>query len=169
LQGLTFEEFNMQWLIALETDGDPITSCRLMNIFRRKGVSIVTLAMAARPEGFSVIAVADTPESLVEHIFNFLRRVEGVQNVTYYRHEPLGDASFVFIDADVDSSSIARFLQTFPESKLIFASHGKYLLEIPGDRKAQAASLSGGKQEILPFSRVKTSIPQPELVAAQAS
>jgi hypothetical protein len=159
----------MQWLMALETNSDPITGCRLMNIFRRKGIGIVTLAMATRPEGFSLVAVAETPESEVEHIFNFLRRVEGVQNVTYYRHEPLGDASFVFIDADADSLSIARFLQTFPESKLIFASHGKYLLEIPGDRKSRAASLNFDKQEVLPFVRVKTSIPQPELVAAQAS
>ena len=157
----------MQWLIALETDGDPITSCRLMNIFRRKGVSIVTLAMAARPEGFSVIAVADTPESLVEHIFNFLRRVEGVQNVTYYRHEPLGDASFVFIDADVDSSSIARFLQTFPESKLIFASHGKYLLEIPTESH-QDVLADSPDTEILPLARVMTTqnAPRPELVSA---
>ncbi len=159
----------MQWLIALDTNSDPITSCRLMNIFRRKGVGIVTLAMAARAEGFSVIALVETPVSEVEHIFNFLRRVEGVQHVTYYRHEPLGDASFVFIDADADSSSIARFLQTFPESKLIFASHGKYLFEIPGDRKTSSASLDFGKQEILPFARVKTSVPQPELVTAQAS
>ena len=159
----------MQWLLALETNVDPITGCRLMNIFRRKGVAIVTLAMAARPEAFSVIAVVETPESEVEHIFNFLRRVEGVENVTYYRHEPLGDASFVFIDAEAESSSLARFLQTFPESKLIFASHGKYLLEIPGDRKAQAGGAGFGKQEILPFTRVKTSIEQPELVTAQAS
>jgi len=159
----------MQWLLALETNVDPITGCRLMNIFRRKGVAIVTLAMAARPEAFSVIAVVETPESEVEHIFNFLRRVEGVENVTYYRHEPLGDASFVFIDAEAESSSLARFLQTFPESKLIFASHGKYLLEIPGDRKAQAAGVGFGKQEILSFARVKTSIEQPEMVTAQAS
>jgi len=159
----------MQWLMALETNRDPITSCRLMNTFRRKGVSIVTLAMAARPEGYSLIAVVETPESEVEHIFNFLRRTEGILNVTYYRHEPLGDASFVFIDADTESSSIARFLQTFPESKLIFASHGKYLLEIPGDRKASSARLDFGRQEILPFARVKTSAPQPELVTAQAS
>jgi len=125
--------------------------------------------MAARPEGFSVIVLAETPESAVEHIFNFLRRVEGVEQVAYYRHEPLGDASFVFIDADPDSSSLARFLLGFPESKLIFASHGKYLLEVPGDRKPQPASLRGGRQEILPFARVKTSSPQPELIAAQAS
>jgi acetolactate synthase regulatory subunit len=159
----------MQWLLALETNVDPITGCRLMNIFRRKGVAIVTLAMAARSEAFSVIAVVETPESEVEHIFNFLRRVEGVENVTYYRHEPLGDASFVFIDAEAESSSLARFLQTFPESKLIFASHGKYLLEIPGDRKAQGTGAGFGKQEILPFTRVKSSIEQPDLVTAQAS
>ena len=95
--------------------------------------------------------------------------MEGVQHVTYYQHEPLGEASFVFIDADAGSSSLARFLQTFPESKLIFASHGKYLLEIPGDRKARSASLAGGSAEILPFARVRSSIQQPELITAQAS
>ncbi len=159
----------MQWLMALETNGDPITSCRLMNIFRRKGVTIISLGMGAQPNGFSVIAVVETPETQVEHIFNFLRRVEGVEHVTYYRHEPLGEASFVFIDADADSPSLARFLQNFPEAKLIFGSHGKYLLEIPGDRKAQSASLSLGRQEILPFTRVKTSTQQPDLITAQAS
>jgi len=159
----------MQWLVTLEIDSDLITACRLMNTFRRKKLKVSTLAMASRPSGYSVVAVVETPESEVEHIYNFLRRMEGVQDVTYYRHEPSGDASFVFIDADVDSSNISRFLQAFPESRLIFASHGKYLLEIPGDRKTHSAGLGFGKQEILPFTRVKTSIPQPEPLTAQAS
>jgi hypothetical protein len=159
----------MQWLMALEISDDPICTCRLMNVFRRKGVGIVTLAMAARPAGFSLIALVETPEADVEHIFNFLRRSEGVYNVTYYRHEPAGDASFVFIDADEHSSSVSRFLQTFPESKLIFASQGKYLLEIPGDRPVRSAVSDSGAQEFLPFARVKTSVAPSELIGAQAS
>ena len=154
----------MQWLIALETNSDPITSCRLINIFRRKGVGIVTLAMAARPQGFSIITVAETPESEVEHIYNFLRRVEGVQHVTYYRHEPQGDASFVFIDSEPQSQTLNRVLQDFPGAKMVFGSAGKYLLEIPGGR-----DMAGAPAEVLPFARVKTSIPQPDLITAQAS
>jgi hypothetical protein len=157
----------MQWLMALETNGDPITACRLMNIFRRKSVSIVTLTMAARPEGYSLLALVETAETEVEHIFHFLRRTEGVRHITYYRHEPAGDASFVFIDADASTSSVTRFLQSFPESKLVFASHGKYLLEIPAERRPHTLGIS--QPEFLPFARVKTSIPQPELVTAPAS
>jgi hypothetical protein len=143
----------MQWLIALETNSDPITSCRLINIFRRKGVGIVTLAMAARPQGFSIITVAETPESEVEHIYNFLRRVEGVQHVTYYRHEPQGDASFVFIDSEPQSHTLARVLKDFPDAKMVFGSSGKYLLEIPGGRE-----IEGVPAEVIPFAQVKTSL-----------
>ncbi len=159
----------MQWLIALETNNDPITSCRLINIFRRKGVGILTLAMAARPQGFSIVTVAETPESEVDHIFNFLRRMEGVRQVTYYRHEPQGEASFVFIDAEPESQTLARVLQDFPDAKMIFGSHGKYLLEIPGGPQGRFQEVSGAPSEVLPFARVRTSIPQPELITAQAS
>lgn len=151
----------MQWLMALETNDDPISGCRLMNILRRKSVGIVTLSMAARPAGYSLIALVESPEAEVEHIFNLLRRTEGVYNVTYYRHEPLGDASFVFIDAGENSSSVGRFLQTFPESKLVVASQGKYLFEIPADRRACGAAPSFGDVEFLPFARVKASISRP--------
>ena len=159
----------MRWLMALETNNDPITLCRLMNIFRRKGVGVVTLTIASRPEGFSLMAMVETPESEVEHIFNLLRRTEGIHHVTYYRHEPSGDASFVFIDAETDSSSVARFLETVPESKLVFASLGRYLLEVPAHRRPGSATSGFGKSEILPFARVKTSGSQREMVSAQAS
>ena len=159
----------MQWLIALETNSDPITSCRLMNTFRRKGVGILTLAMAAGPEGFSIITVAESPESEVEHIYNFLRRMEGVRNVTYYRHEPQGEASFVFIDSEHESQTLMRVLQDFPEAKMIFGTHGRYLLEIPGGRSGWAQELEGVPGGVLPFARVKTSIQQPELITAHAS
>ena len=159
----------MQWLIALETNSDPITSCRLMNTFRRKGVGVVTLAMAAGPEGFSIVTVAESPETEVEHIYNFLRRMEGVRHVTYYRHEPLGDASFIFIEAEPESQTLARVLQDFPEAKMIFGTHGRYLLEIPGGRPSRVQELAGAPAGVLPFARVKTSIPQPDLITAPAS
>ena len=161
----------MRWLVALETNDDPISTCRLVNIFRRKATKIVTLAMAARPAGFSVVALVETPEAEVEHIFNFLRRTEGVRHVTYYRHEPAGDASFVFIDSDVNSSSASRFLQTFPESKLVFASQGKYLLEVPAEKRWRSFAWGSGQPEFLPFARVKTtrSMAQTELAVAPAS
>ena len=161
----------MQWLMALETNEDPITTCRLMNVFRRKGVKIATLALAARPGGYSLIALVETPEADVEHIFNYLRRIEGVHNVTYYRHEPAGNASFIFIDSDEDSTGVTRFLDTIPESKLVFASHGKYLLEIPAEKLPRSASAAFGRPEFLPFARVRTSrsVPRPELVVARAS
>ena len=159
----------MQWLIALETNSDPITSCRLINIFRRKGVGIVTLAMAARPQGYSIITVAESAESEVEHIYNFLRRVEGVRHVTYYRHDAQGDASFVFIDSEPHSHTLSRVLQCFPGAQMVFGSDGKYLLEIPGDRRDGLREWPESPAEVLPFTRVKTSIPQPELITAQAS
>ena len=161
----------MQWLMAIETNDDAITGCRLINIFRRKGVRIVTLAMAARAAGYSLMALVETPESDVDHIFNFLRRTEGVRNVTYYRHEPVGDASFVFIDSEVGSSSFNRFLKSFPESKLVFASDGKYLLEVPAEKLPRSAALGLGQPEFLPFACVKTTrnLRTPDWVTAQAS
>jgi len=160
----------MQWLITLETEQDLIVTCRLMNVFRRKGLKINTLAMAARPNGFSMMAVLNSPESDIDHLFNFLRRMEGVERVSYYQHQITADASFVFIDADGDTSRVAEVLKTFPGSKLIFASHGKYLLEVPAESRWQRAAPAFGIPEILPFACVKTTrtVPSPVMVGAQA-
>ena len=156
----------MKWLLALETDNDPIPACRLMNVFRRKGVRVVTLALAAQPRSFSLLAVVESAESDVDHVFNFLRGIGGIRHVAYYRHEPSAEPSFVFIDAESDSSGVARFLQSYPAAKLIFASHGKYLYEVPAESGAGWASLGLGEPEFLSFARVKTSNPRPELVGA---
>ena len=83
----------MQWLLQLETEKDPISICRLMNIFRRKSVSIVALSLEAGPAEFSMKALVETAESEVAHIFNFLRRTEGVRHVTCYRDERPANAS----------------------------------------------------------------------------
>jgi acetolactate synthase regulatory subunit len=160
----------MQWLITLDTEQDMIVTCRLLNVFRRKGLKIATLAMATRPRGFSVMAVLDSPESDIDHLYNYLRRTEGVEHVSYYQHQISADASFVFIDADADTSRVAEILKTFPGSKLIFASHGKYLLEVPAESRRQPAAPAVGIPEFLPFACVKTTRnhPRPELVGATA-
>ena len=158
----------MQWLVTLETANDLISVCRLMNVFRRKGLSIVTLAMAARPAGFSLMAVVESPEADAEHLFNFLRRSEGVRHVTYYRHETSRDASFILIDSEADASGVAKIVRIFPESKLVFASHGKYLLEVPAlSERRPTADL--GELGVQPFACVKTTRPAPaEVLVGQA-
>src|SRR5208282_1546934 len=158
----------MQWLITLDTEEDLIVTCRLMNVFRRKGMKITTLAMAARPKGFSMMAVLDSPESDIDHLYNFLRRTEGVERVSYYQHQPSADASFVFIDADADTTRVAEILNTFPGSKLIFASHGKYLLEVPAESRRQPAAPAFGLPEFLPFACVKSTQTEPSPVMAGA-
>ncbi len=158
----------MQWLVTLETVNDLISVCRLINVFRRKGLAIATLALAARPEGFSLMAVVDSSEADAEHIFNFLRRTEGVQHVTYYRHETSRDASFVFIDAEAEAFGVQEILRIFPEAKLVFASHGKYLLEVPAASGRRPAA-DFGELGVLPFACVKTTRPAPaEVLVGQA-
>jgi hypothetical protein len=78
----------MRWLLTLETEKDPIATCRLMNIFRRKGVAILKLELASAAAGFSLSALVETRDADVPHLFHFLRRTEGVREVTCYRHEP---------------------------------------------------------------------------------
>jgi len=159
----------MQWLITLDTEQDLIVTCRIVNVFRRKGMKITTLAMAARPRGFSMMAVLDSPESDIDHLFNFLRRTEGVERVSYYQHQTSADASFVFIDAGADTARVAEILSTFPGASLIFASHGKYLLEVPAEIRRRPAAAIIDLPVILPFARVKSAQTVPSLaMGAQA-
>jgi len=146
----------MQWLITLETENDMIVTCRLMNVFRRKGMKISTLALASRSHTFSMMAVLDSPESEIDHLFNFLRSMEGVEHVSYYQHQTSADASFVFLDAGADSSRVAEMLNTFPGSQLIFASHGKYLLEVPAESRRGNTPPIFGQPEFLPFACIKS-------------
>ena len=146
----------MQWLISLETENDPIPACRLLNIFRRKGVKIETFNLTAKAPGFSLMAVVDTPEGDVEHLFNFLRGIEGIRRVTYYRHEPSSHASFVFIDSSADASMVTRFTQTFPETKIVFASSGKYLFEVFPEKSARKFVAGFDQEGFLPFVLIKT-------------
>jgi len=158
----------MQWLLTLESDRDPIVLCRLMNIFRRKGLEIETMALAAKPETYSLMAVVESPESDVDHVFNFLRRTDGVVGVTFYQHEPAQDASFIFVESAEDSENLQRIQKAFPECKVVFASHGKYLVEVPSGTSPGTEVLGLGEPGFLPLSRVKTSgkHQQMELVGA---
>ncbi len=158
----------MKWLISLETNSDPITTCRLMNIFRRKGLKLVTLAMSSKPAGYTLMVLVETPEGEAEHIFNFLRMTPGVEHVDSYRHEPSANASYLFVDGVGDAPSVSRVLETFPGAALLFASHGKYLLEVPSE--AGAAHPNFAQAGFLAFARVRTtrSALQAEPVGATA-
>src|SRR5437762_6852554 len=142
----------MQWLLALDLDCDPISLCRLMNKFRRKGIRVVALSLGSAGAGYSLTAVVETPETDVDHLFHFLRRSEGVEQVSCYLpasgHELdalANDAAFYYVFLN-DGSHLfgnSRVAEFFPESRVILASAGKLLLEVPvdsGDRGLSAAS-----------------------------
>ena len=59
-----------------------------MNIFRRKGVNILRFELESMPASYAIMALVETRDSDVPHLFHFLRRTEGVREVTCYRHEP---------------------------------------------------------------------------------
>lgn len=152
----------MQWLLTLESDRDPIVLCRLISIFRRKGLEIETMALGTKPGAYSLMALAESTEPEVDHIFNFLRRTDGVQHVSFYRHEPSQDATFIFVDSAESSENFKRIQNIFPESKVIFASHGKYLVEAPSG--ASVGMQTGmDAPAFIPLSRVRTSQQQPKL------
>ncbi len=144
----------MEWLVALETENNPIVLGRLLNAFRRKGVEIKTLTLGTRTAGLSLMALVKSAEENVEHILHFLRVMVGVREVTCYRHEPSGKASFIFIETD-DHSKVTRVLADFPLSRLIFASQGRYLVEV-GEKSCNAGDRPlVSDAEFLPFARVR--------------
>ena len=146
----------MQWLLVLETENDPITACRLMNIFRRKGLKILTLSMVAEPEGYRVTTVVDTNGNEAEHIFNFLRRTEGVQHVTWYSHAPTPAPAFVLAEAEGENGALARLLEAFPGSRVVISNSGKCLLEIPEEGVRHPGEIHSQSPGFLPFMRVRS-------------
>ena len=145
----------MEWLVALEAENNPIVLGRLMNALRRKGVVIKTLTLGTRTAELSLMALVESAEENVEHVLHFLRIMVGVREVACYRHEPSGKASFIFIETD-DHSKVAKILADFPLSRLVFASQGRYLLEVgEKNRKAGDRPLVADA-DFLPFARVPT-------------
>ncbi len=144
----------MEWLVALEAENNPIVLGRLLNAFRRKGVEIKTLTLGTRTAELSLMALVESAEENVEHILHFLRVMVGVRDVACYRHEPSGKASFIFMETD-DHSSVAKILADFPLSKLVFASQGRYLVEL-GEKGCSAGDHSlVSDADFLPFARVR--------------
>jgi acetolactate synthase regulatory subunit len=144
----------MEWLVALETDNNPIVLGRLMNAFRRKGVEIKTLTLGTRTEELSLMALVESAEENVEHMLHFLRVMVGVREVACYRHEPSGKASFIFMETD-DHSKVTKILADFPLSKLVFASQGRYLVEV-GEKGCNAGDRAlDSDVDFLPFARVR--------------
>jgi hypothetical protein len=164
------KENPVKWLLALETEKDFIVTCRLMNIFRRKGAKIASLALATGADHACAMAVLDTAEGDIDHLFHFLRRMDGIRHVSYYRHEASANASFVFVDADAqsDAMSASRFAEIFPRARLIFASNGKFLFEVPEASLGGPPLWESGSPEVVPFACVRTTrpLPQPQLGAA---
>ncbi len=155
----------MKWLVRLEIDDDPIVPCRLMNVFRRKGLKIVTLTMSAGPP-FTVLALVDTPESDIDHLFHILRQTGGVRHVTYYLPQAGAQAPLMFLDSETDGSGVARLLQAFPEARVICGSSGKYVLELP---RAASGSLSDGVgAALLPLARVRSTRADAEVACGPA-
>lgn len=146
----------MQWIVALEAENNPIVLGRLLNALRRKGVVINTLTLGTRATELSLMALVESPEETVEHVFNFLRKMESVRDVTYYRRESTGMASFIFIETG-DNAAVAKILANFPLSKLVFASQGKYLVEIGEKRGAASHATLAAEPGFLSFARVRTS------------
>ena len=119
----------MKHLLTIETRGDLIVVCRLFNVLRRKGVRLLTLVMSLAAEGYTLMALIEVSEANAEHLYHFLRRTEGVLHVTIYQNQTSEAATFVFVDGDTESHQAASVAKLLPGSKLVFASHGKALLE----------------------------------------
>ena len=152
----------MPWLISLDMESDPIALCRLTDIFRRKGINLVALAATSGPGTLSLMTVVECPEDRMTHMFHFLRKTPDICRVTYYRHEESEAASFVFISTRDPSTEMAEtLLPMFPGTRLIFASKGNYLFEIPGKRRLREALRGISGETFLSFARVETSRAHP--------
>ena len=55
-----------------------------------------------------------------------------------------------------DTTRVAEVLKTFPGSKLIFASHGKYLLEVPAESRRPHTTPDFALPEFHPFTCVRS-------------
>jgi hypothetical protein len=129
----------MQWLLALETDNDPITICRLMNSMRRKSVKLVNFSLAAAGGGFSVVALVETRATELDHVFHFVRRTEGVEQVSCYidaGEEESGSEAVrgnaenrcFLVDKGVGALTPAA-AEALTGAKVVLAGQGKLLLE----------------------------------------
>lgn len=147
----------MRWLLTIDTENDLIVVCRLMNIFRRKGISVKDLAVSSESERFCLTVLFEATEGEAEHIFNFLRRTEGVSHVACHRNAASDSPSFILAEAEAASAYAARWAEFLHSPRWVFVSQGKALLKI----KEDAANLFNHEKAERPgihtFTCVKTS------------
>jgi acetolactate synthase regulatory subunit len=79
--GLGEDVAGMQRSLTIDTEAELIVICRLLNIFRRKGVRLTNLVMSSTSEGFRVAVRFEAAQTEIDHLFNFVRRTEGVSHV----------------------------------------------------------------------------------------
>ncbi|MGH9447066.1 MAG: hypothetical protein ACRD3O_15230 [Terriglobia bacterium] len=147
----------MKWLFTIDTENDLIVFCRLMNIFRRKSVNVSRMSMAALSGTYRVLALLEGRGDEVEHIFHFVRRTEGVNQVAYYGESGTGEVSFVLVNGEAGSLNVARWMELLPGASLVFASHGKALLETPAGSAWQTTASGLPDAGCLRLSCVKKS------------
>ena len=147
----------MQWLIILEMDSDPIALCRLMDVFRRKGLKIASMTVASGSVKTSFVALVECDEAHMDHMFHFLRRSADIQKVSYYRNQEVGSATHLLLTpTDSPVKSVGRILQGVPGARLVFSSGESYLFEFSGKAKEHKAVQTIPQENRLPFSHVKT-------------
>ena len=147
----------MRWLIILEMDCDPIALCRLMDVFRRKGLKVASMATTSSAIKTSFVALVECDEALMEHMFHFLRRSAGIRKVSYYRNQGVRSATHLLLTpTDSLGKSVGRILQGVPEARLVFSSGESYLFEFSGKAKEHEAVQTIPQENCLPFSHVKT-------------
>jgi hypothetical protein len=147
----------VKWLFTIDTENDLIVFCRLVNIFRRKGLNISWMSIGALSGAYRIIAVFQGSADEIDHIFHFVRRTEGVCHVAYYREGGTGPASFVFSDGEGEAPEAARWPDIFPGARLAFAGQGKLLLEIPPGATSERLLYSSPAVGFARFSRVSES------------
>jgi hypothetical protein len=145
----------MTWLFTIDIEDDLIVACRLLNIFRRKGLRLRTLAMASSDAGYRVAALMDAPEAEIDHIFHFLRRTEGVSHVAYYQSTRPGSGSYIFFEPEAERLDVAQWPHLFPGARLVFASHGSALIELPAPAPGASAFAAPEIPGLIPFACVR--------------
>lgn len=147
----------MQWLIILEIDSDPIALCRLVDVFRRKGLKVTSMTATSSSVETSFVALVECDEPLMEHMFHFLRRSAGIQKVSYYRNQEAESATHLLLTfADSSGKPVGRILQGVPGARLVFSNGKSYLFEFLGKAKEHEAVQVIPQENCLPFNHIKT-------------
>lgn len=147
----------MRVLFTIDAESDLIAFGRLVNTFRRKGIGLDRMTLASASEAFRIVVLFEAPEAEIEHIFNFVRRTEGVRRVGYHRPGgPEDSVSFALVDIESERPGSDGWTQIFPHSKWVFASDGKALIEMGAEGPVSVSSSDRERSGFQPFTGVKS-------------